>query len=1146
MSYNAKTNYFIEASAGTGKTYNIIEYLKDVLPTVNNNISRFLIVTYTEKAVEELKNRVRNKIKGIDPEKSEIYTIHSFCERIISEYCKSIKKPINLNIIDESKASDFVDSFLRDSSIAKVLAKIKQRYDSLNIKTVKNYFVSMLDKYYLDKTVISIKKDINRIVYDLLFLNDYSELASVNKELYDEIEILNGPNTSDALKEKYQKIVDVINNKPIGFNGKIGIKPGKKESFAQDIHDKLMNVKKVEIKEVYQYIVIKYIDELYNEWIKEKAKREEQSFNDMIRFVREEIVNGDGTLKNKIQDKYDYAIIDEFQDTNKLQWDIFSNTFLSGKNNLVVVGDPKQSIYSFQGADVFVYNNAIDKMRGQAEPKVLDYNYRASENMINATNELFKTNGFISGFANFKDSKYPPYKDKEDAKIAKYDGEDFKPICVAYNDGADDGKLGDYDFAKIAVNKIVECTEYVNKKTRLQIASGKKDEDGNTELRDVTFKDFTILVKIKSEADAIRNELQRVGIPYVFYKDDKLFEGRECANWIALLQAIDAIDFTGDRNKIFRRALFTDFFDKSLEEISDEKYDLDGTDEMKMILHFKDIAKNKRYDDLIDSIIIETGLERRLSSLDKIQSLSTYEQIGDFAIDYLTNNHTLIDLIRKLTMLNNKDDDGEDLGDDGDLVGRSTDFNCVQIMTIHASKGLEFPVVIFGGNYAPPRKKNDGNAFLVHDNKGNPQIDFEKNDKYYLEQSQEWRRLFYVAFTRARYLLVIPNYNVQKDNCTDKYEVYDFFDEILKEFMKNNTYCDLINYKDFIKNYNLIKEQKKVHDILNIQKGSLKIGNIDDQKDVISKLIDTSSNKSIYKHSYSSLSHTQTKEKVDGVDEELDIDEPNKEDEEVQESLRDFDKKGIVVIDNLDDTKDPVTLSNNYPKGKVIGTALHEVFELLPFDNYDESLLRKTISEAFKNNSIKDKKEWVDNTVDMVNEVMKAKLPEIHGSRHETNKYFSLKDIDEDSKKAEVEFNFSFLNKHLNNNVRGLNCATGFVDLIFKRGEYYSILDWKSDKLNDEDLINYYDKDSLTNRTNNHYSIQRVLYSHTLIKWLKNYYPNESEEDIFNNHFGGVYYVYIRGCNDGTSNGIYAKTWNSFSELEKSYTEIMQKRIGGK
>ena len=124
------------------------------------------------------------------------------------------------------------------------------------------------------------------------------------------------------------------------------------------------------------------------------------------------------------------------------------------------------------------------------------------------------------------------------------------------------------------------------------------------------------------------------------------------------------------------------------------------------------------------------------------------------------------------------------------------------------------------------------------------------------------------------------------------------------------------------------------------------------------------------------------------------------------------------------------------------------------------------------------------------------------------------------------------------------NYCNGFVDLIFKNGDYYSIVDWKSDRLN-EDFVSYSDPVNLKQHVDECYSIQRVLYSYCLINWLKQSMPNKSHEQIFNEHFGGVYYIFLRGCNENTSNGVYAQTWNSWDDLEQSFKEIVKYKVGG-
>ena len=90
----------------------------------------------------------------------------------------------------------------------------------------------------------------------------------------------------------------------------------------------------------------------------------------------------------------------------------------------------------------------------------------------------------------------------------------------------------------------------------------------------------------------------------------------------------------------------------------------------------------------------------------------------------------------------------------------------------------------------------------------------------------------------------------------------------------------------------------------------------------------------------------------------------------------------------------------------------------------------------------------------------------------------------------------------------------------------------------------YADGKKLKEGTDVHYSIQRVLYSYCLIKWLKQFNEDKDENWIFDNLFGGVYYFYVRGCKEGSGNGIYAQTWENWTDLENAFNKIIDEKIG--
>ncbi len=210
---------------------------------------------------------------------------------------------------------------------------------------------------------------------------------------------------------------------------------------------------------------------------------------------------------------------------------------------------------------------------------------------------------------------------------------------------------------------------------------------------------------------------------------------------------------------------------------------------------------------------------------------------------------------------------------------------------------------------------------------------------------------------------------------------------------------------------------------------------------------------------------------------------------------------------------------------------------MIDFQNYD-SRFESVVKKCFIDQTLIYDESYLDPIKDMVDSVLTADFPVIQGSKN-FDSSFKLNSLSLLDKRAEVEFNFNLLNGQLK------NFCNGFVDLIFKRGDYFSIIDWKSDSLND-DFTSYSDALSLKRHVDDAYSIQRVLYSYCLIQWLKNAYADLTEEEIFQQHFGGIYYVFLRGCNQNSGNGIYAKTWESYEQLKEAFDEICASKIGGK
>ena len=1160
--FDPNKNYVIEASAGTGKTYNIVEMVDKLVNTYNEDLNSILIVTYTEKAAGELKSRIRDKIKNTDVDNAPIYTIHSFCQSAIKEFGLSANLPLNLNVIDDSEMSKFADRYLREGEIIKDISTIISAGRDVNIDSLKDIFIQATNKYYLDMdwqeddTIVSLEESsLNK--ESIEFLSSVSKAETIEDlfikypkmEAYYKILL-------HSNEEKSRAFAGVLydsfsQNTKLSFNGTSYNASGKWPINSED-KEAFEYFKKVKVSltgfSVTRVLINIYLKDFYIKWQLEKEANKNQTFDDMIRYVREAILHDD-KLKNKLKTKYKRAIIDEFQDTNQRQFDIFRHIFMEDdEHKIIVVGDPKQSIYSFQGADINVYYNAVKAIEARGGVLcMLNKNYRSTKDMVVSCNKLFNYYDFTG--TEFVDCNFLNVADGDsDIHEVKYNNENtnafwivrkkFNPPlnnsesinnevqkiidCCSYDENKEtelqDSKesyvpLNDSEFANIAVQQIIDCCSYdENGKTKLQVR--KKD---TKQFRNVSFKDFAVLARTSREMASIEKALKNAGIPYLRYKDTNLFLGNECEHWITVLEAINVIDFTGKNRRKLKKALFTKFFGLSIKEIDSEKYNQDDSVEVEMINRWKQYVYKCDWENLIEDIIISSGITERMKSLKEIQSLGIFKQIGNYCIEYLSSGKSLNDLIRNLTNLS-KGGDFEGDNQNGTIVEKSTNFDCVQIMTIHASKGLQFPVVIGVCGFRKPF--NHGTVFTCHKvneetGETKQKLIFSRDDTYVQEEIAEWKRLFYVAYTRSQFVMILPSYVEYGAK---------FLATSIKNFENNHkdSYRLIVGKTE---KYKVLRE--KTSEILSNTNKKVDDESKDDQHSVLKQLIKDSYAKKSYKHSYSSLSH----EEETIVDEE----ETNKEGI-IEEGLAMFDKLSKVVNVNYDDQHSPITLASDYPRGAKLGTALHEVFEILDFSNHQERL-ELIINRCFLNQGVIAKDEWIESTKLIVENVIHATLPIVHGS-NVTNESLQLKEITLENKKDEVEFNFNLLKGRLK------NYCNGFVDLIFKNGDYYSIVDWKSDNLS-EDFESYSKVDSLKKHVDDCYSIQRVLYSYCLIKWLKMYMPTLSEQEIFDKHFGGIYYVFLRGCNSNTGNGIYCQTWNSYSDLEKSFNEIINAKVGG-
>lgn len=1138
--FNAKDNtplkgqsIYIKASAGTGKTYNIQKIVRQLLERKDvPQLEKILIVTFTEKAAGELRDRIRKELAGFDADvdNAPIYTIHSFCQKTLEEFAFTANKPASLELIDEEEISDFIDRAIRDGlendeNFRTELIPLFENAENKDsfIESLKDDLKQAVAKYYPDEKIVEL--DANS---DSIYLK-YEGKKEQKDYTFEDCDFLLEKEESGNYDEVKKDITRVFTGKDTA-NHKKNIEKYKKARFYGNI-----------------------LKSLYQAWQLEKSQNKQQSFNDMIRNVREAVCEKNSALKKELQKKYDVAIIDEFQDTNQQQWDIFREVFKNENHSLIVVGDPKQSIYAFQGADVNVYENAIGTFENGYK---LSHNYRSTDQMIEACNRLFEQDFFKGSDITFFKSE-PPEAPGDKTLNATFDGKEIKPFWICNSEKKEKNEDGSVkksevpisaeDFANLAVEKIVDCCTYdKNGKTRLQVYE-KKEKN----FRNVSFKDFAVLAKTSPEMEKIENAMKDSGIPFLRYKDKNLFRGIECKHWISLINAIASPDFTGHNRAFLSEALFTRFFDIPIENVTDEKYDSPTCDERKALIEWQMLAEDRKWAKLLESIFEKTQIEKRLFGLDNLQTLSKFRQIGEYIVEYLYKNDSSLDGVsRHLSRLVARTEGADD---EGSLVARGTDFDCVQLMTIHASKGLEFPVVIAAGGFKQ-RNNQIPQVYLYHeekkDDEGKPVGKYAKlsfseagKEKMKNEEEIEWQRLFYVAYTRASSLMILPNY--EKSISGDKRIDNVFTKTItasLSAFMQNDANKKL--YENFIfSEENNRKLSKEVQEILKHKKEKESDGTTEDsQKEVFTELKDAK-NRLLKKNSYSSLGH----KKIALNEYVSDKYKPEEDDDE-----------------NLEETSE---LSDSdylkgYPRGSKLGLALHSIFEKIDFEtvlpiasassgkrisDYEElctdSDVKALIEDSFSEQGLKideeDSKNWRKNTAQIIWNTLSARFKELTGEKE--GEAFSLREILLKDRSSEVEFNF--MPEEFSSAPEIRNYFNGFIDLLFVRNvdgkEVYSLLDWKSDTLPD------YSESETANHSVEKYSIQMVLYSYCLVKWLKTFpkYSSMDYNEIYKNHFGGIYYVYLRGTKAGTDNGIFAQKWENWKMLNTIFNDKICKKM---
>ena len=725
----------IEAHAGTGKTYTIVNLVLRMLEQTETrgksgnryvHLSQILLVTYTEKAAGELKKRIRegiaaqiNKYRD-DNEKRDlaahledclnnmheafIGTIHSVCLRLLQTWPFETGVHFNTAMVEDD--NEGADAALRTS--------IRTDWEDMSsglpqgLKTMEENDVGLEKKHIklITQTALKIMGD-------------------------DDIELDTAPAGGLTLDDAINKI-----NKA-------------DDAELEDLKQKLL----------YAFInqAAKILAARYDTYKRENGL---VSYDDMLRLMRNAVYSGDGVILRQLRQRLRYGIIDEFQDTSPIQWSIFRKLFLDDGDvtKVYIVGDPKQSIYSFQGADINSYisaKNAIIAQNGTVYS--LKNNFRSLPEIIDGYNAILCDNA---------ESWFTPDGGDRDIYYSKANA-----ACPPPQRGAPPHPL---PYKAVQVVMLTEKNVPNNRQIMAEAtcAAIKKllgatisiPNGLNWEELTLDYRDFAVITETNDFANHFIEAFRKNGIPFVKYKMAGVFESPVARDLIALLSAIHRRHSPTHRAK----ALLTHFFNKEAESLTPE----DEICVANALNTWGTLADRQLWAQLFRSIIEKTGIRQRLIRLsDGERKLADLRQVTDYCVSYLYSQN--LSLERLITHLERLYAGEEGARDDKNIHTLATEKSSVKILTMHAAKGLEFPVVFLMNRDSPKdirgpdtllwtdaaKKRHITPCLSVKDlreGKGKNIKEFESLERYQKSQEREHRRLLYVAMTRPQTMLFVP------------------------------------------------------------------------------------------------------------------------------------------------------------------------------------------------------------------------------------------------------------------------------------------------------------------------------------------------------------------------------------------------------
>jgi len=1142
----------IEASAGTGKTYAIAMLVIRFVIENNFNIKNLLVVTFTKAATEELKVRIRSRLAeakralsgdaSVDPvildwlaglaespdiikqrltlalldiDQAGIFTIHGFCQTVLHDYALESGQLFDAELtgelanIKQACADDFWRQHMARPlwDVAVLTAQYKtpdallaslSGFPSAGL-TANSTIQIYPDNADLDAALTAFKQTAEQAQSLLETTADRIQQAFTEEKFK--------ASFSDNFLSHYQTLATWLQGECFDMPEPEAFALLTAQGLLEGLHGNKFRATKTQsamerkqdylatlaidtqpfddLAAAYAQILILFrrllLETLRVELDKRLLQMNVMSFDDLISRLAEALQTTQGALLiAALREKYQAALIDEFQDTDDSQWLIFSSIFAvpadamtDHRPFLYLIGDPKQAIYKFRGADIYSYLAA----QKQAEyPYTLGKNWRSHPRLVAAVNTLFqREQAFLLKDVHFRAVGAGR---ADDCTVLQWEDTAIAPMML-WHTPESDSKKGYWTSGKAAqaiqYYVIQEVVDLLSEDVRFQ--------PGNTPL---VAKDIAILVRTNHQAREYQTLLRSVGVPSVINSTESVFASQEAANLYILLEAVAN---PGD-TALLKQALTLDWLGldgQALYRLSNNEAELDL-----WLSRFAGYYQDWQTLGLMAMLM--NMLEREQIRLQIAKTLMAERQ--------LTNLHHLLELLQQAVL-------DEHLGisktldwlraaianagsDENEQLRLESDEDAVKIVTMHRSKGLEYPVVFCPYLWhRSDRLYSEKNLLTCHLD-GFVRVDlgsesFEQHREQALyEELAEDLRVFYVAVTRAKYRCYLAWADVRSEADPNESAMAWLLDFAAADFARQQAVLsEMANTAPDNFAYRLLA----LEDMQGIKPLNLNLK-------TSASLQARSLKRSLYTRwqmsSYTALSllsHTDT---------------PELPEDKAREPAAEPAERSATEL----------------PRGAHTGNVVHD---LLENNRFADLAKRVDISEQRDNACLRYGLKLP--APDLLENLLQAVVTTpLSADDFE----FCLMNIPEAQTLKEMPFYLAMQDmdaSHINRILDGTPAyqalsskqmsgfLTGFIDLICAyQGRYY-VMDYKTNALPD------YQPATLTEAMREHnYGLQYWLYTVVLHRYLQIRLPNYD----FQEHFGGVRYLFVRGMQaDVPMSGVY-------------------------